>query len=93
MHACCSPEVPSQCWCDPPCPCLPAGCRAVLELHVQSSANHHYHNLATFLGSGYQSVEWIGGLAVPLLLDKLTQLMDVIDAAGDVCAQQMGVVA
>jgi hypothetical protein len=57
---------------------------------MQTRANHHYQNLATFLGSWYQEVEWIGGLAVPLVLAKLTQLMDLVEAAGAVCAQQMG---
>jgi hypothetical protein len=68
----------------------PAGCRALLELHSQTRANHHYQNLATYLGSWYKSVEWLGSLSVPLVLDSLTGLMDEVDAAGGVCAQQMG---
>ncbi len=67
-----------------------AGCRAVLELHSQTRANHHYQNLATYLGSWYKSVEWLGSLSVPLVLDSLTALMDAVDDAGEVCAQQMG---
>ena len=57
---------------------------------MQTRANHHYQNLATYLGTWYGSVEWIGRLSVPLVLQALTQLMDQIDAAGEVCAQQMG---
>jgi hypothetical protein len=59
-----------------------------LELHQETRANHHYQNLATYLGSWYSSVEWLGPLSVPLLLDSLTQLMDAVDSAGEVCAQQ-----
>lgn len=71
---------------------VPAGCRAVLELHKLSGPNKHHHNLAAMLGSHYATTTWhSAALSMSAALEQLSELLRRIEQAEGVCAHAMGV--